>query len=432
MSTASTHEIAFQLYDLAWRLALPWLRRSSRLAWGYDQRSLRRQLPAADIWIQAASVGEAYLAVELVPSLAAARPAAVLATSGTRQGVEVLAANLPRSIPESGDRRLDVQVGCFPFDRPALMQAAVKQVRPQVMVLLETEIWPGLLNGLKQSGSRVLIVNGRMSPGSLKRYRLWPTFWRRLSPDKILAVSPSDADRFARLFGGARVQIMPNMKFDRLPSPAAGSGRSAALKPLLPPGTPFIVLASIRRAEEAPVAKLIQRLLERRPQALIGLFPRHMHRVAAWQRRLDRLAISAGRRSCIDAPAGAGTVLIWDTIGELAAAYRLAGAAFVGGSLAPLGGQNFLEALAGGVIPVSGPWWDNFAWVGRQIVDDGLLRVAADWRQAADLILMDLDSPPRREQVAARLEQFIGARRGGTATACRHIIAGLENNLSRG
>jgi 3-deoxy-D-manno-octulosonic-acid transferase len=418
-----THKIAFQLYDLGWRLALPWLRHNSRLAEGYDQRILQEGLPPADIWIQAASVGESLLAVELVHALVLRRPATVLVTSGTRQGVDILSRNF------SGPPGINkTRVGYFPFDRPGLMQAAVGAIRPAVMVLLETEIWPGLLQALKKFGSRVLIVNGRMTQKSLKRYLLLPSVWQSLKPDKILAVSPADAKRFVRLFGRQRVAIMPNMKFDRLAAPAAGKNASAALQTLLPSRIPFVVLASVRREEEALVANMIRQVLNRSPRTVIGLFPRHMHRVDSWQQRLHHAQIPCCLRSKLSGPADAGTVVVWDTIGELSAAYRLAAAAFVGGSLAPLGGQNFLEALAGGVIPVTGPWWDNFAWVGTQITDSGLLKVAADWRQAADRILENLAIPVQREHVTEQLRQFINAHRGGTATACGLIADFLENN----
>ena len=102
-------------------------------------------------------------------------------------------------------------------------------------------------------------------------------------------------------------------------------------------------------------------------------------------------------------------------------AYRLAQSAFVGGSLAPLGGQNFLEALISGVIPIIGPSWENFAWVGQGIIDTGLLRVANDWRQTAALILQDLDTPRPRAPVIETVNQFIKTRQGGTDQACRQI-----------
>ncbi len=102
-------------------------------------------------------------------------------------------------------------------------------------------------------------------------------------------------------------------------------------------------------------------------------------------------------------------------------AYRQAQSAFVGGSLAPLGGQNFLEAPISGVIPVIRPSWENFAWVGQEIIDAGLLRVADDWRQAAALILQDMDAPRPRAAVIEAAKQFFETRQGGTDKAWRQI-----------
>ena len=99
-----------------------------------------------------------------------------------------------------------------------------------------------------------------------------------------------------------------------------------------------------------------------------------------------------------------GSVILWDTFGELVHAYKYADAAFLGGSLAPLGGQNFLEALNCGVIPVTGPFWDNFSWVGSEIVNEGLLRVAEDWRGVSDALVEIMENPslPRKGHIRSR------------------------------
>jgi 3-deoxy-D-manno-octulosonic-acid transferase len=153
-----------------------------------------------------------------------------------------------------------------------------------------------------------------------------------------------------------------------------------------------------------------------------------MHRIPYWQKMLRQRGIEYTLRSKTKCRISAGNVILWDTFGELLPAYRLATSAFVGGSLAPLGGQNFLESLVSGVIPIIGPSWDNFAWVGREIIESGLLRVAEDWKQVAELLLKDLASPPARKAVINAALQFIKARRGGTETACRRIVACLESS----
>jgi 3-deoxy-D-manno-octulosonic-acid transferase len=418
------HKTAFGIYDLSWRIALPWLRLNHRLAEGYDQRALKDESPGgADLWIQAASVGESWLALEILKNLRVQQPIKILLTSNTRQGIDILNQALPERV---GDRNhIQTAVRYFPFDKPSTMAAAVSGIRPKLMVLLETEIWPGLLQALKTQGCKSIIVNGRITAKSLARYHLWPSIWQILRPDMVLAISAADADRFGRLFGRHGVAVMANIKFDRMASSSSVAVDPNPVESILPAGAAFVVFASVRREEESEVEKLVHEIARHQPQAVMGLFPRHIHRLASWQDALSRLGKQWILRSAVSNPVSAGTVIIWDTFGELMPAYCLAQAAFIGGSLAPLGGQNFLEAIISGVIPVSGPSWENFAWVGQEIIDAGLLRIADGWRQAAALMLQDLAAPRPRAAVIEAAQRFFETRRGGTAQACRQIEAML-------
>jgi 3-deoxy-D-manno-octulosonic-acid transferase len=308
-------QFVFQLYNLSWRLALPCLRRSHRLAEGFQQRTLKIALPAADLWIQAASVGEAYLALELIRSLGTVKPLTILVTSNTSQGVEILKRNL--SDPSSNNGRIHPQVAYFPFDKPAIMQTAVADIDPTVMVLLETEIWPALLRSLKNQGCKILIVNGRITEKSLRKYLLWPSLWQELRPDNILAISPLDAQRFRRLFGSTKIEVMSNIKFDRIAAARPEGGDKNKLKTILPPDRPFIVLASVRQAEEIQVTDIIQHVLGSHPKTVVGLFPRHLHRIPYWQKRLCQKGIGYSLRSEIGGPSITSNVILWDTVGEV-------------------------------------------------------------------------------------------------------------------
>ena len=194
MSINKTSKMAFGAYNLVWRCALPWLRLNQRLSEGYQQRRLVPMLPAADIWIQAASVGEAYLALEIIKVFKVERAVRILVTSNTSQGIEIL--NRALASHKESRSKNHVTVRYFPFDQPALMDRAVSAVRPAAMVLLETEIWPGILRALRKHNCRTIIINGRITAKSLKRYLLWPSIWFRLRPKRILAISPADAERF--------------------------------------------------------------------------------------------------------------------------------------------------------------------------------------------------------------------------------------------
>jgi 3-deoxy-D-manno-octulosonic-acid transferase len=424
------HKTAFGLYNFSWCFALPCLRWHHRLAEGHRQRALKDSVPGtADVWIQAASVGESFLALEIVRSLETKHPARFLLTSNTSQGIEILNRELRKQTAD--DNRHRPMVRYFPFDKPSLMAMAVARIRPKLMVLLETEIWPGLLRALKRHGCKILIVNGRITEKSLRRYLLWPSIWQTLRPDKILAISAADAERFGRLFGRNGVEVMANLKFDRILSPRSFHDDTIRIKAILPAGMPLVVLASVRSEEETEVKKIIHHIMNIRPETVIGLFPRHVDRVTYWQDILSQLKIKWSLRSTASDPVSAGTVIVWDTFGELMPAYRLALSAFVGGSLAPLGGQNFLEALVNGLIPIIGPSWENFAWVGHEIIDDGLLRVAGNWREVAELILEDLDNPRTRNSVIDAAARFLEAHKGGTEQACRRIEEMLEKTEHR-
>jgi 3-deoxy-D-manno-octulosonic-acid transferase len=415
---------AIWLYDRVWLPLIPFLRRHRRLTNGFEQR-LGNSLPRpADVWIQAASAGEAFLALELARTIQVRDRVSILLSSHTKQGVEILSKHLP-----DGDcpaKQPSPEISYFPLDRPRIMSGVVRAVGPSVMVLLETEIWPGHLLALKQSGCRILLLNGRLTPRSLTRYRLWPGLWRKLGPDEVLAVSPDDANRFKNLFPDSAISTMPNMKFDRMVPPDTTESRTP-LAGLKTDAAPLIVLGSIRQAEEAQTASMISALLARIPGVVIGLFPRHPERLGAWQMMLGKAGFRWRLRSELKDAVEAGSIILWDRFGELAWAYGSAQAAFVGGSLKPLGGQNFLEPLQSGIVPVIGPHWRNFHWVGPEVVAEGLLKVAANWQQAVDLLAQTVAEKRSRAGVRAAARDYIEARRGGTRRASELVLEYLKS-----
>jgi 3-deoxy-D-manno-octulosonic-acid transferase len=301
------------------------------------------------------------------------------------------------------------------------MKKAVSQVCPKIMVLLESEIWPGLLYALKQHGCITIIINGRITQKSLRRYLAWPSIWRTIRPDKIFAISEKDASRFAKLFGFNNVNVMPNIKFDRFGYTENLSDTSDTLELIIAPGTYLIILGSVRQEEEPAVEKIILDIRRRQPNTVIGLFPRHLQRIKCWENALDSLSIPFILRSNAKTHVRPGTVILWDIFGELNFAYRQSTAAFVGGSLSPLGGQNFLEALTSGVVPVIGHSWEDFYWVGNEIITQGLVRIASDWREVADILIENTKKPSSHEDVLNKALVYLKKRRGGTAQACSII-----------
>jgi 3-deoxy-D-manno-octulosonic-acid transferase len=438
-------------------------------------------------------VGEAYLARELFEAADGFPGIRVLATTGTRQGMEILAAE-KRWVR-----------AFFPFDRPSWMVRAVDQVRPRVAVLLETELWPGHLAALRARGAPVLLLNGRITERSLRGYRRMGGLWRSLRPDRVAAISPADARRFASLFGPAGVTVMPNIKFDRIRIPEnspdeippstvnrakvrpglvlgnGGPGDSpenvegeakcngvlenfAGLEPegaaqkkeagqesrrtiecqrlsnenlslavrsdWFKPEDAVVVLGSIREGEEGPILRMVQRIRESVPAVILALVPRHLHRVPAWTERLSGEGIPWELRSDLHRPALAGSIVVWDTFGELGRLYECADAVFVGGGLAPLGGQNFMEPLAAGRIPVIGPSWSNFAWIGEEIFRQGLAVRTGNPDGAATALLSLLRHPPNRDQVREKARMFVASRCGGARIAAEMVWSSLGMSCS--
>jgi 3-deoxy-D-manno-octulosonic-acid transferase len=415
--------IVFLIYGWLWGLAIPFLRRNQRLRQGFDQRTLDKLPAPAELWIQAASVGESFLAAELLKGLDPPAPLRILLTTCTSQGMEIL--EKCRRDAMEHNRRLIIDTAYLPFDRPALMEKALTAVAPWLMLLLESELWPGLLRACKRQDVKILVANGRMTARSLKRYHIWPGLWRYLRPNRILAISPGDAARFADLFGGEGVETVANIKFDRIANQASPTQPDNPLAPIFPTDTRLIILGSIREGEEEDVAQMIRAILDgslaNTQPVIIALFPRHMHRISHWQTILENLGYQWYLRSRITGPVTASSIVLWDSMGEMLFAYELARAAFVGGSLKPLGGQNFLEPLAAGLKPVIGPHWSNFAWIGADIIHQKLVLQARDWRQAAEMLLMHSTVTPRRGQTRGEIVAYVEQRRGGTARTCAII-----------
>jgi 3-deoxy-D-manno-octulosonic-acid transferase len=213
---------------------------------------------------------------------------------------------------------------------------------------------------------------------------------------------------------------MPNIKFDRV----YNDSRQGALRPDIRgrrlPG--LIALASVREEEERLLLRIIPQLM-RFP---LVIAPRHLHRVEAWGAALRQSGLDFVRRSAYvdlkELPCLPGRIVLWDAFGELDMVYAMADVAFVGGSLAPLGGQNFLEPLARGVSPCIGPYWSNFYWAGRELFDSGLVTQVRDELELGRALLRIAENPPPVTEVEAAFRQYLGPRLGGARRAAELIL----------
>ena len=420
-------KIFLTLYNLAWHLALPLLRRLARVQCGWEQRTLGEAATGPfDLWIQAASGGESMLTTMMLerlgPLLPGQRKWRILATSGTSQGIDALTKGCQNL---SASNTSEISIAYFPFDAPWLMAKAFAHFQPKLAVIVETELWPAFLMTAKKNKVPVMLVNGRMSAKSFRSYQYFTSFFQKFGPEQVLAISPTDQVRFSRLIGPEKVSLIDNIKFDRIGSQLT-TAKDNPLAELLPENSPLVLLASFRRQEEEPILKAVARLRRLRPDITIGLFPKHTERAGPLLTKLNRQYIGAKIRSTIDSRQAPGAVIVWDVFGELAGAYALARAAFVGGSLAKMGGQNFLEPLAYGLRPIIGPYWQDFAWIGREIVAAGLVIEVGNEGELVEKVLTAIDAPANKEQVMQQVEEFFRPQMGGTLAVCLRIISRLE------
>lgn len=426
--------LIFFLYNVAWHLALPLLKRSPRVGLGWQQRTMQEAPEGPfDLWIQAASGGESILTTMVLKQLTGLlaeveKPSdklRILVTSGTKQGIDSLNKYNASLLSKTN---ISVSVSYFPFDAPSLMAKAFDHFAPRLAIIVETELWPGFLFSARKKRVPVLLVNGRMSAKSFGSYKYFKRFFKKYGPAKVLAISELDGQRFSEVMGPARVSKINNIKFDRIePRPIIphNIGDTPFAK-LLSTDSPFILLGSIRRQEEEKILQTIIQLRERRPEVTIGLFPKHIERTDHWLQRLAKEKIKASKRSETNSQQPPGAVIIGDIFGELAGAYGLARATFVGGSLENLGGQNFLEPLVFGLKPIIGPYWKNFAWVGQEIISSNLVQQVSGVEQLVNSLLEVVDTEVDRELVIRQVQDFLQPRKGGTQQVCYHIIETLN------
>ncbi len=396
------------VYALTWITILPFLPLLRSVRPAFWQRVLPRAVKKKpDIWIQAASAGEAALVQEVIQAWPADKPLNILGTSSTQQGLQIL-----QNLKPPGHIKLEARI--FPFDAPWIMRRFLKRLQPKLLVLVETEMWPGLLKACRDQGVKSIIINGRLSTKSLARYLfLVNRNWNNFTPDKVLAQSQQDQQRFALLFSYNNIQQMPNLKFERSLSSEFLPYVQNPLSGYFKPSAPVVVLGSIRRQEEEKVFWVVYRLLQERPKCNPVIVPRHMQRVPAWQEMLQDSGLPWVLRSTLEDGPAKGQILLWDVFGELQQLYGLARAVYVGGSLVPAGGQNFLEPLSQGVTPCIGPHWENFAWVGQEIVHSGLVHQVSNEESLVSCLLDNMKQNRSRENVAEQFRSYVQARQGG-------------------
>jgi 3-deoxy-D-manno-octulosonic-acid transferase len=389
-----------------------------------DRRDSERALEPGGIWVHAASVGEIAAARPLLRALRKRQPhRSLLLTCNTATGRRIAAA-------------LDVDaVRYFPIDFAPVVTRVLNDVRPALFVFVETEIWPTILTKLPDFGARSVMVNACVSDRSYPRYRrVLPIVRAALSSIEVVCARDDQSLHRLRSLGAREESLVltGDMKLDAL-SPAVVAQAPRLLDSYLPAAPeeahdaaaePVLVAASTREGEEAPVLEALRLLRERGHRVRLVLAPRHPERFEAVCEMVRRARFSMRRRSEREAVAHAADwdVLVVDTLGELRGFFKGAQAAFVGGSLVPIGAHNVLEPAAFGLPVAVGP---NLADVSEQalaLAEAGALRVVEDARELADVWSHWLDDPVACQRAGAAGAALVADGRG----AVQEVMERLE------
>lgn len=344
------------------------------------------------IWMHCVSLGETRAAAPLVTALLTQYPQhRILLTHATPTGREA-------GEQLFGDR---VDRVYLPYDTPGAVARFLKRFRPEIGLLMETELWFNLIAGCRARGTPLLLVNARLSERSARDYGKVPNLTRNglQALSMIAAQTQQDAERF-RCLGANEVVVCGNLKFDVQP-PSDAYEKGIALRSFFG-DRPVFLAASTRDGEESLILDAAQKL--RIPGLLTVIVPRHPQRFDEVAALLEQRAIRYARRSALSSALDESVeVLLGDSMGEMYAYYAACDLAFIGGSLLPLGGQNLIEACAMGKPVLIGPHTFNFEQATDQAIAFGAaLRVASEMEleAAAQKLLSDRDTRYRMSEAA--------------------------------
>jgi len=371
------------------------------------------------IWIHAVSVGEVLAISELARALQSDLSGHRVVISTTTDTGQNLAAS----------RFGSENVFYFPLDFAFAVRRWFAVLKPDLVILAETEFWPNFLRVAAEQEARVAVVNARISDRSLRGYRRWRSLLPRVlqSIDVFLAQTPEDRRRLIEIGAPeARVRVTGNLKFD-VPPP-----RSCDIVQQLRTGLenshagPLLVCGSTVEGEEGMLVKAFEEVAKRYPEMVMLVAPRHPERFEEVTRVLTNHGVPFRKRSRWQGESLNGSILLVDSIGELAGLYALADIAFVGGSLVPRGGHNIIEPAQHSVPVLVGEYTENF----RDIVNifrlgDAVRVVTPD--QLGRTLLSLLDADTERQNMGKRARDVLESQRGAT----RRTLNELKTLMAR-
>jgi 3-deoxy-D-manno-octulosonic-acid transferase len=393
---------------------------------GVVPRQLREAVAGREVvWVHAVSVGEVMAATQLIRELSEARPEWLIAVSTTTATGQRLAR----------ERLPELPVFYLPLDFAFAVQRYLRVLRPKMLVLMESELWPNLMEQCERAGVPMTVVNARVSDRSLPRYlrlrRLWRPLLGKIS--LFLAQSEETAERLVRIGAPAeRVRVTGNLKYD------LREGRESSLVAMLRSQTGakarVIVCGSTLEGEEKILLAAWPAVVAAEPEAVMVLAPRHPDRFAAVAGMVAASGFAVIRASEFrerTEPVAEGSIFLLDTIGDLAAMYSLGVAAFVGGSLVAAGGHNPLEPARFGVPVLMGGSFENFREIVSVLQAHDAIRLVTTAMFTEALVSM-LRHKDEAEAMGQRGREVFDAQAGATKRTVQALTALLDERAVSG
>jgi 3-deoxy-D-manno-octulosonic-acid transferase len=382
------------------------------------------------IWLHAVSVGEVMAALPLAKALKERQPERRLVISTTTETGQAVA----RERMKFADA-----VIYFPLDLRGAVRRAFRAVRPGLIVVMETEIWPNFLRAAQLADAPVIYANGRISDRSFRGFQHWAVagFRQKVFGAGRLYLMQSDEDaRRVRALGAPaeRVAVTGNLKYDVAPA-----GESELLRWLRAEiertgRGPVLVAGSVMAGEEQPLLEAFAQVAKHWPDALLILAPRKPERFAEARAIIERAGWPVVQRSDLQLDGGSAGALrpvsggqspifLLDSLGELAPLYQLADAAFVGGSLVPTGGHNPLEPAAFGKPVAFGPAMENFRDIAAELISAGAAIQVRSGAELGTVWIELLEDDARRSEIGKNALAVVERHRGATRATIEHLDA---------
>jgi len=365
------------------------------------------------LWIHAVSVGEVLSLQNLIKKIKERHPDwTIYFSTLTNTGMRV-----------AKEKLVDADFIFFiPLDFTFIIRKFLNVLEPDVFVLAESEFWPNLLREAKRKTDSVLLINGRISPQSFKRYFRFKSFSKKIlkNIDLFLVQTENDKEKLEKIgVNPAEVKVVSNLKCEvNLPLLTEGELLSLKKNLSIPETKKIIVAGSTRKGEEKKLLVAYTKARSKREDLLLIIAPRHPERFDEVETICQDFPFKAIKRTHVS-PETQWDILVLDTIGELAQFYALCDAAFIGGSLVPWGGQNLLEPAYYGKPVFFGPHMENFSFLAEKFVQSGGARIVYKEKDLVNMFLIKNDKFFKK--MGKRAKETLNSLKGATEKTLKAI-----------